>query len=58
MDFMSKEGEEHVQLFKEHFLKSQQMMKVDVDKHKRERKFDVGDWVFLKLQSYTQKSVK
>jgi hypothetical protein len=32
-------------------------MKFNVDKHKQERTFEVGDSVFLKLQPYVQSSV-
>lgn len=32
-------------------------MKKQSDKHRSERSFNVGDWVFLKLQPYTQASV-
>lgn len=32
-------------------------MKKQSDKHRSERSFNIGDWVFLKLQPYTQSSV-
>ena len=32
-------------------------MKKQADKHRSERSFNVGDWVFLKLQPYVQSSV-
>jgi hypothetical protein len=32
-------------------------MKHQVDKHRTEREFNVGDWVYLKLQPYVQMSV-
>ena len=33
-------------------------MKQQVDQHRSEISFDVGDWVFLWLQPYTQMSLK
>ncbi|XP_061993942.1 uncharacterized protein LOC133711877 [Rosa rugosa] len=33
-------------------------MKSYVDKHRTEREFEINDWVYLKLQSYKQQSVK
>ena len=32
-------------------------MKFFADKHRIERSFQVGDWVFLRLQPYKQKSI-
>jgi hypothetical protein len=32
-------------------------MKHQADKYRSERQFEVGDWVYLKLQPYIQKSV-
>jgi hypothetical protein len=32
-------------------------MKVQADKHRTEREFQVGDWVYLRLQPYWQKTV-
>jgi len=33
-------------------------MKQQVDQHRSERSFDIGDWVFLRLQPYKQMSLK
>ena len=33
-------------------------MKQQADQHRSERSFDVGDWVFLRLQPYKQMSLK
>lgn len=46
-----------VQLLKFHILRAQQRMKDLADKHRSDRSFEVGDWVYLKLQPYRQVSV-
>jgi hypothetical protein len=38
-------------------LKAQGRMKKIADEKKLEREFQVGDWIFLKLQPYKQLSV-
>ena len=42
---------------KDHLAKAQQRMKHFADQKRTEREFEVGDWVFLKLQPYRQQSV-
>ena len=37
---------------------AQNRMKQQADQHRSERNFDVGDWVFLRLQPYKQMSLK
>lgn len=49
--------ESTVQLLKDNLLKAQNRMKMQADKHRSERVFQVGDWVFLKLQPYRQQSL-
>jgi hypothetical protein len=44
-------------LIKQHLLRAQARMKVQADKHRSERSFAVGDWVYLKLQPYVQSSL-
>lgn len=46
-----------LQLFKDNFNDAQARMKPHADKHRIEREFEVGDWVFLRLQSYHQISI-
>ncbi|EMS57213.1 hypothetical protein TRIUR3_30242 [Triticum urartu] len=41
----------------QHLHRAHQRMKAQVDKHRTERVFDVGELVFLKLQPYVQSSV-
>ncbi|KAL2232584.1 UNVERIFIED_CONTAM: Transposon Ty3-G Gag-Pol polyprotein [Sesamum indicum] len=46
-----------IQLLKDNLLQAQQRMKLYADKRRVDRKFEVGDEVFLKLQPYRQTSV-
>jgi hypothetical protein len=44
-------------IIRHNLARAQQRMKHQVDKHRFEREFQVGDWVYLKLQPYVQMSV-
>lgn len=44
-------------LLRQHHLRAQQRTKSQADKHRSDRVFAVGDWVFLKVQPYAQTSV-
>jgi hypothetical protein len=46
-----------ISTLKEHLLMAQHRMKSQADKHRTEREFEVGDWVYLRLQPYRQKTV-
>lgn len=46
-----------LQLIQQQLSRAQQRQKYQADKHRSERSFDVGDWVFLKLQPYVQSSL-
>lgn len=46
------------QLIKEGLEVAQERMKVLADKGRCDMQFDVGDWVYLKLQPYRQPSVE
>ena len=50
--------QEVLQLLKENLNLAQNRMKQQADQHRRERSFDVGDRVFLRLQPYKQMSLK
>jgi hypothetical protein len=43
---------------KDHLQRKQNQQKVQVDKHRVERTFEVGDLVYLRLQPYRQDSIK
>jgi hypothetical protein len=44
-------------IIRHNLARAQQRMKHQADKHRQERVFQVGDWVYLKLQPYVQMSV-
>lgn len=44
-------------LLRQHLLRAQQRMKEQADKHRSDRVFSKGDWVFLKAQPYAQSSL-
>lgn len=46
-----------MQLLQQHLNRAQQIMTAQADKKRSPRTFAVGDWVYLKLQSYVQTSV-
>ena len=50
--------QEVLQLLKDNLNLAQNRMKQQADQHRNERIFDVGDWVFLRLQPYKQMSLK
>jgi hypothetical protein len=46
-----------INLLKEHLQLAQNRMKVQADKGRTERVFQIGDWVYLRLQPYRQTSI-
>ena len=53
------EHKQHVlQLLKDNLTSVKNIMKQQVDQQHSERSFDVGDWVFLRLQPYKKISLK
>jgi len=47
-----------IQMLKFFLFMAQHRMKVQADKHRSKRFFDVGNWVWLKLQPYKQQSLQ
>ena len=47
-----------LQLLKDNLTLAYNRMKQQTDQHHNKRSFDVGDWVFLRLQPYKQMSLK
>jgi hypothetical protein len=46
--------QEVLKLLKDNLVMAQNRMKQQAYQHRREREFEVGDWVFLRLQLYKQ----
>lgn len=46
------EREDMLLILKFHLLRAQHRMKQVADRHRSERSFELGDWVFVKLQPY------
>ncbi|KAL2237277.1 UNVERIFIED_CONTAM: Retrovirus-related Pol polyprotein from transposon 17.6 [Sesamum indicum] len=57
VDELMKNKSKVTQLLKENLQNAQQRMKTYADKKRTEREFEVGDYVFLKLQPYRQASI-
>jgi hypothetical protein len=52
------ESQKIVQLLKENLAVARNRMKQQDDQHRIEREFEVGEWVFVRLQPYKQLSLK
>jgi hypothetical protein len=52
------ERQKAARILNENLVKAQARMKKYADLRRTERKFQVGDWVYLKLQPYRQVSVR
>jgi hypothetical protein len=50
--------QEVIQLLKDNLTMAQNRMKQQANQHRSERSFEVGDWLFLRLQPYKQMSLK
>jgi hypothetical protein len=57
VDSQLKDRNSMVNLLKEHLQQAQNRMKLFADKKRTERIFNLGDWVYLRLQPYRQNSV-
>nr|GEU94378.1 retrotransposable element Tf2 [Tanacetum cinerariifolium] len=50
--------EEAIKALKFHLKRSQDRMRNQANKHRTDRQFEVGDWVYLKLQPHRQMSIR
>ena len=58
MEYHIKHQQQVLQLLKDNLNLAQNRMKQQADQHHSNRSFDVGYWVFLRLQPYKQMSLK
>ena len=52
------ENQRIINLLKENLTLARNRMKQQADQHRTEREFEVGDWVFVRLQPYKQLLLK
>jgi hypothetical protein len=52
------ESQKVVQILKENLVIARNRMKQQIDQHRTEREFEIGEWVFVRLQPYKQLSLK
>ncbi|KAA0031735.1 ty3-gypsy retrotransposon protein [Cucumis melo var. makuwa] len=57
VEYQLQNKDETLAVLKQHLQQAQEQMKKFFDVHRREVVFDIGDWVYLKLQPYRQQSV-
>ena len=58
VDAHLKSRQQLTSLSRQNLVVAKERMKMYYDRHRTERSFVVGDWVFLRLQAYKQKSLK
>ncbi|CAM8999660.1 unnamed protein product [Rhodiola kirilowii] len=58
VDQSLRKREEMIALLKFHLQRAQNRMKQYADRHRSSREFNIGDYVYLKLQPYKQQSLK
>lgn len=58
VDYSLRKREDTIKMLKFHLLRAQNRMKQYADSKRSDRKFRIGDFVYLKLQPYRQKSLK
>ena len=57
LDSLLSQRQAALDTLKVHLAAAQARMKTQTDRHRQDRSFAVGDWVFLRLQPYRQQSL-
>ena len=57
MDRQLHSRQEPIAALKHNLVQAQNAMKLQADQHRSNRVFEVGDWVYLRLQPYKQQSI-
>ena len=57
VDIALRDREDMIHLLKQNLEKVAARMKRQADKHREDKEYSIGDWVWLKLQTYRQKSI-
>nr|GEX00394.1 gypsy/Ty3 element polyprotein, putative [Tanacetum cinerariifolium] len=58
VDEFMRDRDADVKLLKQSLQKAQNRMKQQADKHRTDREFEVGSWVYLKFQPYKQNTLR
>jgi hypothetical protein len=58
VEYHIKNQQQVLQILKDNLTMAQNCMKQQANQHRSERSFELGDWVFLRLQPYKQMSLK
>ena len=58
VDRTQQRREAMIQILRFHLLRAQNRMKVMDDRHRSDKVFSIGDWVWLKLQPYRHSTVQ